>query len=140
MEEAIYNRQVAKISMSKRVVDEEQIDRHFARNDLEQLYSIENIEPESSVSSPDDEPSDDVLTQQLIKYKHLIYKYQSHDAFLENNEEEELSPEEMRLAWDEYKCEKTKNMKSQKLLKFPCLEIGNVPIHMQTFLSHVHFS
>lgn len=130
MEEAIYNRQVAKISMSRRVVDEEQIDRHFARNDLEQLYSIKNIEPASNVCSAHVEPGDDALKQQLTKCKNIIYKYQLHDALLENNEEEELSPEEIQLAWDEYQCEKSKNMKSQKLSKFPCLEIGNVPIYM----------
>lgn len=83
-----------------------------------------------SVPESNDEPDDDVLTQQLIKCKNIIYKYHSHDAFLENNAEEELSPEEIQLAWDEYKSDKTKNMKSQQLLNFPCLQIGNVQTHM----------
>lgn len=125
MEEAIYKRQVAKLSMSKRVVDEQQIDRHFKRDDLDELYSIKNIEP-SIVDDQNETPSDHILSNLVVKFKEIIHKYQCHDSLLLNKGDATLSTEERKLAWDEYENDTPQGMRSQNSIKFPCLQIGKL--------------
>lgn len=47
MEEKIYERQVAKLSTSLRVIDEQQIDRHFSQTSLAELYAFNPDTPEN---------------------------------------------------------------------------------------------
>lgn len=127
MEEAIYNRQVTKISMSKRVVDEQQIDRHFKKDDLDQLYSIMNIESTNDIEQTEP-PSDYILSNLMKNFKNVVHKYHCHDSLLQNKGDEALSVEERKLAWTEYENEKPQQMKSSNAIKFPCLQIGNSSI------------
>lgn len=53
MEQKIYERQISKLSLAFRVVDEQQIDRHFNANEQEILYEFEpNSEPKSTLNLP----------------------------------------------------------------------------------------
>merc|ERR1712038_1472306 len=64
MEEKIYDRQVTKQSLSARVVDEHQIERHFSMNELAELYEFKE-EPESARPTP--AVPKDLLLAELIQ-------------------------------------------------------------------------
>ncbi|XP_078034096.1 uncharacterized protein LOC144468475 [Augochlora pura] len=104
MEEKIYNRQVTKLSLSCRVVDEQQIERHYRNNDLNELYTFEpNTEGERPTLNL---PKDRLLAEIFLKYKDYVENYHEHDSLLENKAEEELNEEERKQAWLEYEEEK----------------------------------
>ena len=52
MEEKIYERQIAKLSLSERVVDERNVDRHYSANDLAELYMFRPKLDEPSETPP----------------------------------------------------------------------------------------
>ncbi|XP_012279926.1 transcriptional regulator ATRX homolog isoform X2 [Orussus abietinus] len=104
MEEKIYNRQVTKLSLSCRVVDEQQIERHYSNNDLTELYQFEpNTDKDKQTLNL---PRDRLLAEILLKYKDAVDNYHEHDSLLENKAEEELDEEERKQAWLEYEEEK----------------------------------
>lgn len=102
MEEKIYNRQVTKLSLSCRVVDEQQIERHYSNNALAELYELEVSEDEKTLNLPKDR----LLADILLQYKHCVFNYHEHDSLLENQAGEELDEEERQQAWLEYEEEK----------------------------------
>lgn len=104
MEEKIYDRQVTKQSLSCRVVDEQQIERHFNASDLLELY---NFTPDSKSNRPTPMvPKDRLLAELLIRNKNWIVSYHEHDSLLQNITSEELTEEERMLAWEEYRNER----------------------------------
>lgn len=107
MEEKIYERQVTKQAISKRVIDEQQIDRHYKENDLQELYRYDNIDPEEPRPMPN-LPKDRLFAELLKKFDTLLYKYHEHDSLLENKEEETLNEEERKAAWEEFEQEKNR--------------------------------
>ncbi|XP_072286363.1 transcriptional regulator ATRX isoform X2 [Pyxicephalus adspersus] len=112
MEEKIYDRQVTKQSLSFRVVDQQQIERHFTMNELTELYAFEpdllddtNPEKKKKRETPK-LPKDTVLAELLQISKENIVTYHEHDSLLDHKEAEELTEEERKAAWDEYEAEK----------------------------------
>jgi transcriptional regulator ATRX len=106
MEEKIYNRQINKQSLSMRVVDEHQLDRHFKSNELRELYSFEP-DPNSITELKDYAPPVDHLLADLLKSSNnWISKYHEHDSLLVNRLDEGLTELDRINAWQEYENEK----------------------------------
>ncbi|XP_037117129.1 transcriptional regulator ATRX [Syngnathus acus] len=111
MEEKIYDRQVTKQSLSYRVVDQQQIERHFTMNELAELYTFEPdmlddpSEKKSKKATPM-LPKDLFLAELLQTHKDQIVCYHEHDSLLDHKEEEALSEEDRKAAWAEYEAEK----------------------------------
>ncbi|XP_051903435.1 transcriptional regulator ATRX-like isoform X3 [Hippocampus zosterae] len=110
MEEKIYDRQVTKQSLSYRVVDQQQIERHFTLSELTELYTFEPDlldEPHSRTTKrkTSDLPKDQVLAMLLEKCKDHIVSYHEHASLLDHKQEEELTEAERIDAWAEYQAE-----------------------------------
>ncbi|XP_013890149.1 transcriptional regulator ATRX [Austrofundulus limnaeus] len=111
MEEKIYERQVTKQSLSYRVVDQQQIERHFTMNELAELYTFEpdTLDDPSGKKSKKPTPvlpKDPILAEMLQNNKDQIVCYHEHDSLLDHKEEEALSEEDRKAAWAEYEAEK----------------------------------
>lgn len=73
MEEKIYERQVTKLSLAGRVVDEHQIERHYTMSNLQELYRFEPT-PKDQWKSPI-LPKDDVLAKILKNHAVSLLKF-----------------------------------------------------------------
>lgn len=110
MEEKIYDRQVAKQSLSFRVVDQQQIERHFTLFELTDLYMfepdlLEDPNSKKSKRSTPLLPKDLILAELLQSCKDQIVCYHEHESLLDHIEEEELSEADRKAAWAEYEAE-----------------------------------
>ncbi|KAK6172939.1 hypothetical protein SNE40_016493 [Patella caerulea] len=108
MEEKIYERQVTKQSLSQRVVDEHQIERHFTSSDLQALYAFtpDRLDDPNHVEKTPVLPKDTLLAELLKNQKEWIVSYHEHDSLLENKVDETLTEEERKSAWEEYEVDK----------------------------------
>uniref|UniRef100_A0A8C7ICR6 DNA helicase n=1 Tax=Oncorhynchus kisutch TaxID=8019 RepID=A0A8C7ICR6_ONCKI len=136
MEEKIYDRQVAKQSLSFRVVDQQQIQRHFTLFELTELYMFEpdllddpNSEKKSKRITPL-LPKDIVLAELLQICKEQIVRYHEHESLLDHKEEEELSEADRKAAWAEYEAEVKRNSYtfSDKTAKYVFIDRGEQPL------------
>uniref|UniRef100_A0A182IJF5 Transcriptional regulator ATRX n=1 Tax=Anopheles atroparvus TaxID=41427 RepID=A0A182IJF5_ANOAO len=103
MEEKVYSRSVTKQALSFRVVDEQQIDRHYSYGELAELYTLTKVS-EMRRETPI-LPADDILCLLLRLFPDKIFKYHEHDSLLENKPEQDLSEEEKKEAWSAYERE-----------------------------------
>lgn len=103
MENKIYDRQIIKQSLAGRVIDEQQINRHFRQADLLALYDFTEPEEKQAILSV---PKDTLLADMLLEFKNLIISYHEHDSLLENCPDEDLTEEERKSAWADYERSK----------------------------------
>ncbi|XP_017052637.2 transcriptional regulator ATRX homolog [Drosophila ficusphila] len=123
MEQKVYERQVAKQATAKRVIDEQQISRHYNQTDLMELYSYE-LTPSSEREMPI-LPKDRLFAEILTEHDKLIFKYHEHDSLLEQEEHENLSEEERKSAWAEYEAEKTRTVQASQYMSYDRNAFGN---------------
>uniref|UniRef100_A0A6P4F6D3 DNA helicase n=1 Tax=Drosophila rhopaloa TaxID=1041015 RepID=A0A6P4F6D3_DRORH len=123
MEQKVYERQVAKQATAKRVIDEQQISRHYNQTDLMELYSYE-LKPSSEREMPI-LPKDRLFAEILTEHDKLIFKYHEHDSLLEQEEHENLSEEERKSAWAEYEAEKTRTVQASQYMSYDRNAFGN---------------
>ncbi|KAH8417417.1 hypothetical protein KR222_011589, partial [Zaprionus bogoriensis] len=116
MEQKVYERQVAKQATAKRVIDEQQISRHYNQTDLMELYTYE-LKPSGEREMPL-LPKDRLFAELLTEHENLIFKYHEHDSLLEQEEHENLTEEERKSAWAEYEAEKTRAVQASQYMSY----------------------
>lgn len=104
MEEKILRRQITKLSLSSRVVDEHQIERHFKFDDINEMYRYDDEDP-AQTEAVLAVPKDRLLADLLMSHRDWIRSYEEFDSLLENKPDEGLSNDEKELAWAEYRIE-----------------------------------
>ncbi|CAL8094695.1 unnamed protein product [Orchesella dallaii] len=110
MEEKILRRQITKLSLSSRVVDEHQIERHFKFDDVNEMYRYD--EEDESARQTLAVPKDRILADLLISHEEWIRSYEEFDSLLENKPDEGLTNEEKAIAWEEYRRESDRRQHS----------------------------
>lgn len=123
MEQKVYERQVAKQATAKRVIDEQQISRHYNQSDLQELYTFE-LKPLTPRETPI-LPKDRLFAELLTEHEKLLFKYHEHDSLLENEESENLSEDERKAAWSEYEAEKTRSAQAAQYISYDRNAFGN---------------
>lgn len=113
LEENKYDRQVLKLSTSRRVLDEHQIDSHISASSVGNVWKMNLTDP--------------ILEQQIQKYHDLIYNCIEHDSLLETFPDG-LSDAEKEVAMTEIEIlEKSPEMMGV---------IGNTSSGAQTYQPH----
>lgn len=100
---------MTKQSLALRVIDEQQVERHFKEEDLRELYTFEPDvwnEEEAAKRPPPTYPKDRLLADLLSEQPRLVASFHNHDSLLENRIDEGLSEAERAEAWREYEEEK----------------------------------
>ncbi|XP_062594649.1 transcriptional regulator ATRX-like [Saccostrea cucullata] len=135
MEEKIYERQVTKQSLSQRVVDEHQIDRHFNANELAELYTFrpDRLDDPNRVEKTPMLPKDFMLAELMKSQKDWFVNYHEHDSLLENKIEEILDEDERKAAWEEYENERKGviQMRQNFMANMPNIGFNNMLHQMQ---------
>lgn len=114
MEEKVYSRSVTKQAMSGRVVDKLQIDRHYAMNELSELYALTKTE---YTKRPQIQPPKDAVLKYLLhNHQTQAFTYHDHDSLLENKPDQDLNDDEIKEAWQMYESELLGNLSRPPLM------------------------
>uniref|UniRef100_A0A1A9V9H3 Transcriptional regulator ATRX n=1 Tax=Glossina austeni TaxID=7395 RepID=A0A1A9V9H3_GLOAU len=133
MEEKVYSRSVTKQAMSFRVVDEQQIDRHYNMAELAELYTL--TKPDYTNRPTPTLPQDSILARLLRSFPDLVFKYHEHDSLLENKIEQELSEQEKNEAWTAYERDLQLNSEVRELPNLEELQNNFLASKLQNYMS-----
>lgn len=100
MEEKIYNRQIAKLDLAERIVDQQQIDPHLNSADLNELYE------DNSNVAPGDFTQQNHQNQFFVGQlnMNIVEQYKDSDRLLNNNLDDILTIQQKARAYKDYRA------------------------------------
>lgn len=97
IEHKIFDRGVTKMATSKRVIDEEEVDRHYLDYHLAAWKNIDNIE--ITAARPSLEVPNDSLLANLLDIPNCIYEFNDYESLFKNSSTKSMSLED---AWKSF--------------------------------------
>nr|XP_049700819.1 uncharacterized protein LOC110378333 isoform X3 [Helicoverpa armigera] len=113
MEQKIYERSVTKQAVACRVVDEQQIDRHYNMAELTELYKFD--EGGSSVAGGVAAGVRDVALLRVARHA-ALHAVHEHDSLLRGSAEQGLPEHERNAAWMQFQQEHATKQYENKLI------------------------
>ncbi|XP_064073832.1 uncharacterized protein LOC113396833 isoform X1 [Vanessa tameamea] len=140
MEQKIYERSVTKQAVACRVVDEQQIDRHYNMSDLSELYNLD--EAGAGVSAGLAAGVRDAALLRVARADAAgaaLHAVHEHDSLLRGSGESGLPEDERAAAWMQFQQEHTANHTTIKNIEIDLLAaektrdkiVGNNDIQLQ---------
>ncbi|KAJ8717736.1 hypothetical protein PYW07_005666 [Mythimna separata] len=124
MEQKIYERSVTKQAVACRVVDEQQIDRHYNMAELTELYKFD--EGGSCVAGGVAVGVHDVALLRVARDV-LLHAVHEHDSLLRGSSEQGLPEHERNAAWMQFQQEQAnKQMENKLAVKIPKIPLKRV--------------
>ena len=86
IEETIYNRHVTKESIARRIVDDDEVQNQFTKDELNNLYNFQ-YDPYNPAQPIENNFEDPLVAEMVRDHPEIIVNLLSHDSFFDDQDD-----------------------------------------------------